>query len=461
MIFRSHIIKNQYLFLALLPLLLFPFIGLVFHFLSFNLLGLAIAGDVYLFSVFFIWLYKFILKQKSEILCFRFWISILLGLLVLAWFFSYKATAHVSYGVALLCTIYGIIKKNFQHISLSLIFLFLYATLQFIGLFWAKDIDFIENKWIIEDQIPILLLPIVLVFYRLKPKEISTFCTILFKFCLLLLVWYLVAYLLICLENNMNFLKCFSFNKLYFSSQSFSPYSVLCFHFQKHYSFIAWFLTITAGTAYATFRQDKSKIITRWELITYFILLFFLINILQVRLAQIVYFILLFTIFCFERLKSWNYRNLILSLLSFLVIGIFALIFLVRNTSFFHDETRHILYSKSIEYIQRSPWWGNGTLSEQVAISETKLDSDSFKHPHNDFLMAGIRHGLLGISLLSLFLATYAWESLRAKDYRAFFFLIPTFFIMLVDSALFYQRTIALTCLFIGVLYLPPRKNLT
>ncbi|MCK0199840.1 O-antigen ligase family protein [Ornithobacterium rhinotracheale] len=459
----SSLNQKNYLIATLFPLLIFIIFDSVLYFSGYNyetfdLKWLASIGNIYIFSIFLWWFVGFLVKHKSYFRDFHFWIPILLSLATILWFYSYKATAHASYIVAIIAMLYGIYKRDFYKISPSLIFLFLYALLQFMGLLWVKDISLNENQWIIEDQIPLLILPVVLCFYRLRAKDISVFCSIIFKFCLVLFIWYWIAYVLICHSAEISFLSCFGFRKDYLAPES--PFGVLCFHTQKHYSFIVWLLTIVGGTSYASYYQNKSGFISKGELFIYFLFLFCFINILQVRLAQIVFFILLLVIICFEMLKSWNLRNVLIISISALSIGIFGFIFLFNYTHFFQDETRNILYSSTLAQIQGNPWFGSGTLSEQSIISKTTLDPDLFKHLHNDFLMAYIRHGVLGLVFLCLFLISYACESFKLKDYRMFFFLFPTFFLMLVDSAFFYQKTIVLTCIFIGVLYVSPKRNL-
>ncbi|MGQ2107363.1 hypothetical protein ACT4R0_06300 [Ornithobacterium rhinotracheale] len=273
----SSLNQKNYLIATLFPLFIFIIFDSVLYFSGYNyktfdLKWLAIIGNIYIFSIFLWWFVGFLVKHKSYFMDFRFWVPILLSLATILWFYSYKATAHASYIVAIIAMLYGIYKRDFYKISSSLIFLFLYALLQFMGLLWVKDISLNENQWIIEDQIPLLILPIILCFYRLRAKDISVFCSIIFKFCLVLFIWYWIAYVLICHSAEISFLSCFGFRKDYLAPES--PFGVLCFHTQKHYSFIVWLLTIVGGTGYASYYQNKSGFISKGELFIYFLFLF-------------------------------------------------------------------------------------------------------------------------------------------------------------------------------------------
>ena len=81
-------------------------------------------------------------------------------------------------------------------------------------------------------------------------------------------------------------------------------------------------------------------------------------------------------------------------------------------------------YTNSLKLIEKAPFMGTGTGSFKTAYSElikgTRFNQSD--NPHNEFLMAGVQFGLVGILMLLSFFITQWWyaASLKQKESRLF-----------------------------------------
>ncbi len=424
------IIKNQ---------TLFKYINKEFLFFS---------GIGYVFIFLFYWIFKdrkkLFLKEDK----FRTIIVFLLGISVLIWF--YTRLVHIFiFTIMAVLIVYGITKKQRYKQSINTTFLLLYVLLQFIGILWNIDVFkayFLKYPANITNQLMLLAPVVTLFFFRFTTQEKNLFVAILFKFFFLYIILHLISYLLLVNYFDKNIFSCFVFNKRYL------PY-YLVFQYSKyqHPSMISTLLIIIGSVSYVYYRSGSTWI-KRTELFIYWIMLFCFVFIVQARVAQIGYFIVLAFVFSFEISKHISRRQqiaiILLGILLFLV-GIYGVI---RFTSFLNDPARAIIYNAGLESIKtNNPLWGAGTYSEIMIFEKMDILKNGTVHFHNDFLQAFVKYGIIGFLLLFLWVVFAFVDSFKKKNLALFFFMIPTLLFMMTDTAINHYRVLIVNAVFLFV----------
>ncbi len=408
---------------------------------------LFLIASIYSAIVYFYWVYK----NRDEIFgkkkLFRSIIIFLSGFLVAFWMYSGTIASLICYLVLVLVLVYGVKNKTYLKPQLPIILMLIYVLFQFISLLWLpNNIDIkIIHKLLIQ------VLPIVLFFavclFHLTGKEVSVFISLGFKMLLLILLWSFISYFLAMTYYGENLLSCFTFNKKYMISSSY--YSFLQITIFRHPSFLSWVFLIVGGTAYATWKKHF-EIINIKELILYWLLMLVFVFMIQSRLGQLGYFITLGFILFFEIVQRVSKKAIILMVVFSIVLFILGVYGLINYTSFFADTARTRMFSLAFEYIKDNPIFGSGMLIERELLS---ILGYKYDHLHNDFLMALLREGVVGLLLLISWVVLMFWHSIKTKDLRLFFFMLPTFLIMETDSALYHQKYVAITNIFILMTY--------
>ncbi len=416
-------------------------------FLHVNKEILFLIGLGYLILFFFFWLFK----KRKQIVTKNNWVReisvFLLGLSVPLWFYT-RVVSMLIFSTMGALIFYGIYKKQRYKLSKSLIFLLLYVVLQFAGILWNFDAVktyFPNYSSYITGQFMLLAPIIALVFFRFTTKEKNIFISIVFQFFFLYLILHLTAYLFIVNYYDKNLLSCFVFDKKYVDF-----WQVFQFSKYKHPSLISHFMLIVGAMAYISY-QKAGNLIRKNELIIYWILLLFFIFIVQARVAQIGYFVVLGFILFFKISEKISQRQQLiiigLGVVTF-IIGIYGAI---NFTPIFNDPIRMEIYKAGVESIKENNiLYGAGACSE-LEIFEPSDILRGKKHFHNDFLQAMVKYGILGLSLLLLWVITTFISSLKKRDLHLFFFLLPTLLIMMIDSALNHYITLIMNSLFLFV----------
>ena len=109
---------------------------------------------------------------------------------------------------------------------------------------------------------------------------------------------------------------------------------------------------------------------------------------------------------------------------------------------------RLMLWKKAVDGVKAKPWFGWGTGGEKAVIEEYG------GNPHNQWLLYGLRFGVIGF----LALAWLWWAGFRLayqkKNYLLFLFLFLSFCFMFTDRMLEYQPGVTFFCMYYGLLVL-------
>ncbi len=409
---------------------------------------LFVSGIGYLIIFFFSWVFtnRFDLFPKTD------WIReisvFLLALSVAIWFYTRIVNVLV-FTVMGVLMFYGIKKRQRYKPSVSMVLLFLYVLLQFVGILWNFDVAktyFWKYPANITNQLMLLAPIVVLSFFRFTSIEKNRFIAILFHFLFFYVILHLTSYLLMVNYLGKNIFSCLAFNKEYLDYLKIFQYSK--YH---HPSLISYLLLVVGGIGYVTYKKGN-YLIKRNELIIYWLMTLFFIFIVQSRVAQIGYFLIWAFILFFEiskRISKQQQLGIILLGGLFFLIGMYV----VGNfTPFFYDSERVQLYNGALEIIrENNPFWGAGAYSEMVALEKMNLVEKGKLHFHNDFLQVVAKYGILGLSLLLLWVFVTLRNSLKKKNLELFFFMLPTLLIMMTDSALNHYRILIITAVFLFV----------
>ncbi len=408
---------------------------------------LFFIGLGYLILFFFFWLFK----KRKHIFTETDWVReigvFLLGLSVSLWFYT-RVVSVLIFSTMGVLIFYGIYKKQRYKLSKSLIFLLLYVVLQFIGILWNFDAVktyFPNYSSNITSQLMLLAPIIALTFFRFTAKEQNIFISIVFQFFFLYLILHLTSYLFVANYYDKSLLSCFVFDKKYIDF-----WQVFQFSEYYHPSLISHFMLIVGAISYISYKK-VGNLINKKELIIYWILLLFFIFIVQARVTQIGYFIVVGFIFFFKISENISKKNKLIIIglgVILFVIGIYGAI---NYTSIFNDPMRIRTYKAGLESIKENNiFFGAGACSE-LQIFEPSEILRGRKHFHNDFLQAMVKYGILGLSLLLLWVITTVKSSLKKRDLHLFFFMLPTLLIMMTDSAFNHYMTLIINSLFLFV----------
>ncbi len=400
---------------------------------------LFVIGAGYSLILYSYWIFKnkiLLFSKKHKIRSFS---VFLIGIVVAYWAYSSVAKNLIFILIGIL-TISGIYQKKKYKLNTAIFIFALFWLLQFISLLWFSG-DIEPYKVYLKDPFILFLICISLIVVRFSDRDKNIFISLLFKFFLLFMIWHIITYAFTINSLDGNLLSCFTFDKCYIEY-----YDVFQFTKYMHPNFISWLLLIIGGVGY-TFK-NKTEFVNRTELIAYWFLLLWFIYIFQGRLAQLGYFIVLGCITFFE-LSARLSRKTIVSIIGIgFVLFIGGVYFLFNHTGFFNDPYRLEIYTSAFESIRNNPYFGTGMFSEKILLKQAKINLD---HYHNDFYQALIRQGFFGLIFLILSIISLFFYSLKRKNLSFFFFLVPTFLIMLIDSPFIYAEIVSISSVFIFI----------
>ncbi|MDO5607683.1 MAG: O-antigen ligase family protein [Capnocytophaga sp.] len=370
---------------------------------------------------------------------------------VTLWPYSHGISSHIFMVMAVLCIGRSLRNKTLEVPGISAFLLLAYSILQFCGLLWSDSLP--ENTAIFIKPLVMLLMAAVMLFtFRPTRKLTQAFAIITFKAGLLLLTWYTVMYILRITELEKPILSCFVLQKNYMPYWDLLEITTLV-----HPSFMAWYFLIIGGVGYVAWRQSKTPLLSRVELWLYAVLTLFFVFIFQARLGQLGFFIVAAFIVYFEIsnkiiLKKRYFAFGFLSVFILLVIYFFD-----SKSSFFEDAERQRLYNQAVLFVKNNFWGGVGTFGETNVLKANIRGG--VEHLHNDFITAFVRYGIGGFLLFGICWGQMFIRTITTSNRKFFFFLIPTFCIMLTDSAFFYGYSVTLSILFLTMLYNPKNEN--
>ncbi|MDE6308120.1 MAG: O-antigen ligase family protein [Bacteroidales bacterium] len=107
-------------------------------------------------------------------------------------------------------------------------------------------------------------------------------------------------------------------------------------------------------------------------------------------------------------------------------------------------KPRIVMWRKSVEAIKEKPLFGWGTGTERCLLVETGYD-----HPHNQWLLDGIRFGLIGILALAWLFVTGFRQAYKSRNGLLTIFMLLTFCFTLTDRNL----DTKLGIIFFGLMY--------
>ncbi len=415
---------------------------------------LFFLGVGYLIIFFFYWVFK----ERKNIFTptdnkFRTISVFLLGLSIPIWL--YARTNVLLFTIMGLLVIYGIKNKQKYRLSKSTIFLLLYVILQFVGILWKLDVFqvyFWKYPANITNQLMILAPIVALCVFRFTTREKNLFISILFKFFFLYIILHLTSYILLSNYYDKNIFSCFVFNKRYLINKGYLMYTdVFQFSEYRHPSMISNLLIIIGAISYVNYKNNSSWI-SRKELILYWIITLFFVFIVQARVAQVGYFVVLAFIFFFDISKRISRKKQISIILLGVLLFFVGIYGMINFTSFFNDPARTAIYNEGLKSIKTNNLLlGAGTYSEMIIFEKMDMLKDGTVHYHNDFLQAMAKYGIIGFSLLLLWIITAFRSSLKDKRLDFFFFLLPTLLFMLTDTALNHYRILIVNAVFLFV----------
>lgn len=403
---------------------------------------LKIGVGVSLFST-FLWGYfnHQILFRKREIL--RSLILVVASCVVFLFTYKFKITTRFVWLFYILIIFEILRKPQFIKPNIIIFSLFCFLIFKILGVFWSgKPLSF--DLFNDGEALYLLLTCVVACFFRVKKEEAFTFIAICFKGFLGLLTLVFVSYILFSAFLGKDFLSFFTLNKGYMPY-----YELLRWSYFKHPSYIAWIILLIGGLGYFLYTNQKEKnYITKIELILYAVLLLCLVFMLQARVAIIGYFLSCCLFFWLELSKKWRFSTKAFIISAGSVLMLLFIYFLVTKTAYFSDPIRNNFFHTALKY-DFNPIFGAGT-SLQGDISE-KLN---YIHLHNDFLSTFVDLGIIGLLLLSFWLASTFYQSIKMKNnfilYTLFLFLL----IMNTDTIFYFSFCLYFSVFFTMILFM-------
>ena len=110
------------------------------------------------------------------------------------------------------------------------------------------------------------------------------------------------------------------------------------------------------------------------------------------------------------------------------------------------------LWKEAVRGIQEKPLFGWGTAGEKVVLHPDRHGlGDLIQDPHNQWLLLGIRFGVMGILAFAWLWFAGFRQAYRSKDYLLFLFLMVSLCFTMTDRTLDIQQGITFFCLAYGL----------
>jgi len=217
-----------------------------------------------------------------------------------------------------------------------------------------------------------------------------------------------------------------------------------------HPSFVSLVLFFGLITGFYLYhKKDVVPTITKFELILYIALCFFVMTLMESRIGLVgLLFIIVVTGFYYLKLKTKYFK---IKLAVYLLLGGTSL-FILNNTvsSFADDETRSSYRRIAVGYIQDNFWWGEGFRQQQIALEQQaeimkdvlpdaahlQYGSPIF-YSHNQFLGDMIQFGIWGLIALVAMLGAIAYYAIRNRSYLLQMMMFIVVLFMMIEEPLY------------------------
>ena len=450
----NKLLKNWIFLLSLLVIVLAFFLSYIFPdlWIREGFSNDFFKGGFY-FCGFFsaLWLLQNHVILFSKEKCLRSLIICVGAATVFLWTYKHKITFRMDLLLLFLCGFYSLVYRKWIMPDRVMIVFFLLIILRFLGILWTEDKSFAWED-VNTDKLYFLLFAfITCIGFRTKEQESMSFITLCFKLFLLLLTLNISAYIFIQKAINLHFFSFLAFNKGYMNYYEL----LLGWSIFKHPSFIAWIMLVIWGLGVLVWRKNK-ELISLPEVILYGVLLFCFVFMLQARVAIIGFPLCLLILGWFYISKEWTIRKRIITEIGLFSMGLLGIYWLVTHTTFFADSAREKMFIKAKESINNHFIIGAGTSYEKLLAKETI----GLVHIHNDFLATFIDLGIVGFSLLLLWIFTIYQKGIYNKDNYIIYCLMIFLLFMNTDVILNYQPGVFILLPFLIFIFFKQEKTL-
>jgi len=340
-------------------------------------------------------------------------------------------------------------------------FVFLYALLLFFGTIGTKPGFHFPDR-----TLAFYVLPLSLCFFRLSKKTLLEIAEVFFKTGIVFLAICVLYWWYNFLHLDANFIEWITSKTNHpaemigweqqvrkHNTNHFSAYFfVSSWSYYFHPSFIAFvlFFGLIIGF-YLYHKRNLMPTITKFELILYIALCFFVLLLLQSRIGVVGFvFILAVTGLYYLKLKTKRFK---IGLAIYLLLGCTSF-FVLNDTAseFVNDDVRNNYRRIAVSYIQDNFWWGSGYFQQQIVLeqqAETMKDILSYSifphinHPihyvHNQFLGDMVQFGIWGLLVLLAMLVAIAYYAIKNRSYLLQMMLLITVLFMMIEEPLYTQ----------------------
>jgi hypothetical protein len=229
------------------------------------------------------------------------------------------------------------------------------------------------------------------------------------------------------------------------------------YYFHPSYISLVLFCGLILGV-YLHLQNKLEPAINKSELIVYFVLLIFVVSLMQSRIG-IVISALIFSTSSLYYLKTKSKNWKVLALFYILVFVLFIVIYNQTVYNFIFDETRLYYLTLGINYIKSHIWWGSGYDEQMIALKQQALlmkdsipyDGNEIYYTHNQFVGNMVQFGILGLLSLLLLLFSIGKYAIQSRSYMMGQFLLILLLFMLIEEPLYGQKGFTIFTVFLGL----------
>jgi len=299
-----------------------------------------------------------------------------------------------------------------------------------------------EGRFLIEKQLAIFLFPILLSFsFTITERRIDILLKTLTISTSLCIIYLLAANYINYLHLNISF-KEFIYSGISFN-HSFSSY------LQIHAGYLSMYVVLSFFYIIKKYGENKKNILILL-VILHSIAIFFLAS--RANTMALIFILIFIYPFFYVKNKKIFISSVVISisLFGFMLVSSpylnqkFGVLMLddlgVKREE--NSEPRITRWKESLRIISESPIYGHGTGSEiqklKEKYKEKNLIYSYFKeyNSHNQFLSIAIKHGIIGLILITLILIFYFTIAIKQKDFIYLSFLIIILFNFFIENVL-------------------------
>ena len=383
-------------------------------------------------------------------------ISITLLILLVSSFF-YSEVGYYTMGLFVLAAfVHFLYTRKFYPPNKIFYFVILYALLQFFGTIGTeKGFHFPDRT------LCYYLLPLSLCFFRLSKQTLICVGKLFFRAAIIFLAVCVLYWWYNFLHLDANFIDWITTKTEYLAemlgweaqakTHNMNYYAAYFFvtswSYYFHPSFVSLVLFFGLITGlYLYHKKNVTPTITRFELILYIVLCFFVIVLIQSRIGFVGFlFIISATGLYYLKLKTKFFK---FGLILYLLLG-FAALYVSKGSAsdFVEDDIREAYRCVAVSYIQDNFWWGSGFRQEQVALmKQAEMMKDVLPHSvyphtshpiyyvHNQFLGDMVQFGIWGLLALLLMMSAIAHYAIKNRSYLLQMMICAMFLFMMIEE---------------------------